>query len=372
MPTEPVNAGDSTGRPCNAEYVSEPADNRIATASVARDVVETEPIVLRETPTRRLVLLPTLVAHEHPLRGSFVYQRKRASDVWEDVRGESFNSLKSGEGWCLELHGEEITALMDGLDARRALYERHGIQWGTREYVDKNSLPALVQSLIDSPQSELAEVFESLRPEQVVALARRVDLSQLDALLSEWLANANAAGEDYWQDLLARHAWVFSQLTGSPVVLLREKAYVSGKGIENTGGGEVDFLLRNALTDNVAFVEIKTPSTPICAGSYRTSGAFALDKEMSGGMVQVLAYRDRFEKAFYDLRANSTSGEFRSYNSRCVLIAGTAAELNDDEARSFELFRNSLVDVQVWTFDEVAARLQGIRDVLALPASSDS
>jgi hypothetical protein len=352
--------------------VSELSGDRIETASVSRDVVETAPIVLRESPTRRLVFLPALVAHEHPLRGSFVYQRKRTGEGWEDVRGESFNSLRSGEGWCLELHAEEVSMLMNGLQSRKALYERYGIQWGTREYVDKNSLPELVQSLIDSPESDLAEVLGSLQPEQVVALGRKVDLSQLDALLSEWLANAERANEDFWHDLLARHAWVFSQLTGSPVVLLREKAYVSGKGIENTGGGEVDFLVRNALTDNVAFVEIKTPATPICAGSYRTSGSFALDKEMSGGIVQVLGYRDRFDKAFYDLRANSSSGRFQSYNSRCVLIAGKAADLSEGESRSFELFRNSLFDVQVWTFDEVAARLQGIRDVLALPADSDT
>ena len=348
--------------------MTESPGGRIATTSVSFDVVETEAIVLRESDQRRLVFLATLVDRPYPLRGFFVWQRKKAKDAWEDIRTESFTKMKSGEGWVLELHSDEVATLLDGLLARKSLFARHGIRWGTRSFVDKASLPDLVQTLIDSPRGELAEVLGDMRAEQVIALGRRVDLSQLDALLSEWLANADRADEGYWQDLLARNAWVFSQLTGAPVVLLQAKAYVGGKGIENTGGGEIDFLVRNALTDNVAFIEIKTPGTPICAGAYRTSGAFALDKEITGGIVQVLGYRDRFEKLFNDLRANSTTEvPFQAYRGRCVLIAGTATGLDEDEKRSFELFRNSLTDVQVWAFDEVAQRLRGIRDALATP-----
>ena len=157
---------------------------------------------------------------------------------------------------------------------------------------------------------------------------------------------------------------------GSPVVVLQERAYVGGKGIDNRGGGEVDFLVRNALTHNVAFVEIKTPKTPICAGPYRTSGAFSLHKELSGGVIQVLGYRDILEKTFNQLRLENDLDDFRSYNPRCILIAGSANALQPDETRSFELFRSALSDVQIWTFDEVVVRLQGIREALAAPAAT--
>ena len=347
-----------------------PSNNdRIGTTSVSVDVVETDPIVLRETPTRRLVFLPTIVDRELPLRGCFVYQRRaKGGDGWEDVREENFNSLKAGEGWVLELHTDEVAALLDGLIARKSLYDRHGIRWGDRVFIDRDSLPQVVRSLIDSPQGELAEVLATLQPEEIVALGRKVDLSQLDALLSSWLSNLDRGDESFWQALLSEHAWVFSQLTGSPVVVLQERAYVGGKGLDRRGGGEIDFLVRNALTHNVSFVEIKTPQTPICAGAYRTSGAFALHKEISGGVVQVLGYRERFEKTFNQLRMESGLADFRSYNPRCVLIAGRANALEEDETRSFELFRGALSDVQIWTFDEVAARLQGIRDALAAPS----
>jgi hypothetical protein len=345
-------------------------NDRIGTTSVSVDVVETDPIVLRESDTRRLVFLPTIVERDQPLRGTFVYQRKLKAGEWEDIRGEKFNSLKSGEGWALELRTAEVGVLMEGLLARKQLYERHGIQWGEHEFIDRESLPQVVRRLVDSRDEELIEALATLEPEAIIALGRKVDLSQLDALLGAWLENRENNDEGFWQNLLAEHAWVFSQLTGSPVVVLQEKAYVGGKGVENRGGGEVDFLLQNELTHNVAFVEIKTPGTSICGGRYRTSGAHSMDKELSGGVVQVLGYRDRFEKTFNELRAESEVGEFTSFNPRCVLIAGTAGSLSVDEARSFELFRNALTDVEVWTFDEVAARLKGIRAALAAPAEA--
>lgn len=91
--------------------------DRISTTSVARDVAETDPIVLRETDdgTRRLVFVPTLVDKPDPLRGCFVYQRKSARDQWEDIRGKSLNDLKSGEGYVLDLHSGEVTVLIEGL-----------------------------------------------------------------------------------------------------------------------------------------------------------------------------------------------------------------------------------------------------------------
>jgi hypothetical protein len=152
------------------------------------------------------------------------------------------------------------------------------------------------------------------------------------------------------------------------VVVLSGRAYVGGKGIDNRGGGEVDFLVRNALTDNVSFVEIKTPTTTLVGERYRTSGAYSLHKEVSGGVVQVLGYRDTFEKNYAQARVEALErGEqsFRSNNPRCVLIAGRVEGLDAAQIRSFELFRGALTDVTIWTFDEVVARLRGIRDVMA-------
>jgi hypothetical protein len=304
-----------------------------------------------------------LVDKPDPLRGCFVYQRKSGQDEWSDIRGKSLSSLKSGEGYTLELRSAEVARLMEGLLTRKALYEEHGIVFGKQDFVSKANLPQIVREILDLPGSELASALDALDQDDVLSFARKVDVSKLDSLLEQWQENHDNGNEQYWHDLLTRNAWVFSQLTASSVVLLQDKAYVGGKSIANTGGGEVDYLVQNELTANVSVIEIKTPLTPICAASYRSSGSFALDKEITGGIVQVLGYRERFEKAFYAVRHNSAR-QFQSYNPRCYLIAGTAVNLDGEEVRSFELFRNALTGVQIVTFDEVARRLLGIRDAL--------
>lgn len=339
-------------------------DGHIATASVSSNAAETDPIVLRESDTRRLVFKPMLIEKdEAPVRGNFVWQRKKKADEWEDITGESLTSLKSGEGYSLLLKSGEVATLIEGLEARKELYEKFGISPGKHDFLAGAGLPDVVRKIIEAPDSELAKALQELDPDSLLGLGRTVDVSKLDQLLGEWDANEDNDSEDFWQDLLKRNAWVFSQLTGSPVVLLQEKAYVGGKGISNTGGGQVDYLLANELTENVSLVEIKTPGAELCDKEYRTSGAHTLGKDVVGGVVQVLGYRDSFLNQIHQLRKDDET--YQAYNPRCYLIVGRIDSLESENAtRSFELFRAAQSGVQILTFDEVRARLQGIREAL--------
>jgi hypothetical protein len=261
-------------------------------------------------------------------------------------------------------HSAELTTLLNGLLARRAVFERFGVVYGTHEVVLKDNLPEVVRAIVDSPESELATVLDELTSDEVLNLGRRVDLSKLDALLAEWRENDANSNEEFWQDLLKQNAWVFSQLTGAPVVLLEDKAYVGGKTLANKEGGQVDYLVQNELTDNVALIEIKTPVADLCGARYRTSGAYKIGSDVIGGLVQVQGYRESFEREYYSLLGNDAR-QFRAHAPRCYVIVGTTSSLDeDDKVASFERFRNSLMGVEVLTFDEVETRLQGIRDAL--------
>jgi hypothetical protein len=343
------------------------ADEKITTESVALGVQETDPIVLRQTDTVRLVFVPMIVDRpQSPVRGYFVWQRKLKADQWEDITGEALNRLKAGEGFKLELRSGEVSALLNGILARKKIYEDHGIVIGQRDYFADKDLPEAVRKILEEPNSELARALQTLDPADLLSLGRAVDLSKLDALLEEWDASVEAYrdDEDFWQDLLKRNAWVFSQLTGSPVVLLRERAYIGGKGISNTGGGLVDYLVQNELTDNVSLVEIKTPGAELCAAAYR-AGTYPPGRDVIGGVVQVLGYRDTFLHEIRNLRRPTDT--FQAYNPRCYVIVGQVASLADEDAKkSFELFRTAQSGVQVITFDEVRSRLQSIRDVLTV------
>lgn len=347
------------------------ADEKITTESVALGAAETGPIILRESDSRRLVFQPMIVDQsEAPVRGRFVWQRKKRADEWQDLTGESLAALKAGEGYSLELKSAEVALLIEGLEARRELYEKYGISPGAHDYLAGAGLPDLVRKMVEEPDSDLAKVLRELDPDSLVGLARTVDLSKMDQLLAEWDTNERNDDEDFWQDLLKRNAWVFSQLAGSPVVLLQEKAYVGGKSISNTGGGQVDYLLANELTENVSLVEIKTPGAPLCEGEYRNR-AHKPGKDVVGGVMQVLTYRDSFLREIQSLRESADT--FQAYDPRCHLIVGQVSSLSDDAdaVRSFELFRSAQADVQILTFDEVRARLQGIRDALSGPEAEE-
>jgi hypothetical protein len=343
------------------------ADDKITTESVALGAQETEPIVLRESETRRLVFQAMIVDKPGaPVRGYFVWQRKLTGDEWKDITGETLTKLKAGEGYSLELRSDDVAKLLQGIEARKRIYEEHGIVFGQQDYFAGTEIPQVVRKILEEPDSELAKALRTLDPVELLSLGRSVDLSKLDAFLEEWDANEGEfkGDEDFWQDLLKHNAWVFSQLTGSPVVLLQERAYVGGKGIANIGGGVIDYLVQNALTDNVSLVEIKTPAAELCGGEYR-SGTYPPGREVVGGVVQVLGYRDTFLHEIRNLRA--TTETFQAYNPRCYLIVGRVGSLPDDDTkRSFELFRTAQSAVQIVTFDEVRERLQSIRDVLAV------
>lgn len=153
-------------------------------------------------------------------------------------------------------------------------------------------------------------------------------------------------------------------------MLLQEKAYVGGKGVSNTGGGQVDYLLANELTENVALVEIKTPGAFLCDNEYRNR-AYSPGEDVVGGVVQVLTYRDTFLGEIQNLRQKAET--FQAYDPRCFLIVGLITSLggDTDAVRSFELFRAAQSGVQILTFDEVRARLRGIREALSASEVED-
>src|SRR5215471_2062637 len=87
------------------------------TRSTSSHTAECTPVVLRESDRVRLVFVPTLVNNptqpNAAVRGHFVYQRKSRKAEWEPVPTVPLSSLKSGEGYKLELHSEELFAIAD-------------------------------------------------------------------------------------------------------------------------------------------------------------------------------------------------------------------------------------------------------------------
>lgn len=171
--------------------------------------------------------------------------------------------------------------------------------------------------------------------------------------------------EKKWQGFLKKHSWIFSFIFSFPIILFEDEAYVGGKNISNKDGKVTDFLIKNNLTHNVAFIEIKTHKTQIFkkAKAYRGSDVFATSEELSGAISQVLNQRDNFQKEFAIHKMKSNE-QFETFNSKCVVLIGSISELNKGKLKSFELTRSNSKDVDILTFDELLGRFENFRKLM--------
>jgi len=267
------------------------------------------------------------------------------------------------------------------VDAVLRLLERRGV---SPDYV----LFRLLQSNQLDDISQALEWMLENGPD-VVSQLRRLECSNLERLnffgiftmlqnlLDVWKVERDNHDEKFWQQQLERHSFVLAQLFAYPVIVLQREAYVGGKNVSGRLGNFNDFLLKALSTNNVAFVELKTPGTPLLTDQPYRGDVYNVGRELSGAVGQVLNQRQRFLTDFASLRNNSRGLEFEAFNPKCFVVAGNSAELSDDErkARSFELNRNNWKDVQVVTFDELFGRVEAFMGLLnsdRVPATNDA
>lgn len=170
--------------------------------------------------------------------------------------------------------------------------------------------------------------------------------------------------EKQWQKFLKENNWIFSTIFAQPVILYKDEAYVGGKNIDNKNGKFNDFLIKNSLSDNVSFLEIKTHKTKLVENKpYRGEDVFSATKDLTGCIAQVLNQRDNFQKEFYQTRVKS-KGSFETFNSKCVVLIGNLKDLDENQKYSFELFRSNSRDVEIITFDELQTKIESLQKIM--------
>lgn len=172
--------------------------------------------------------------------------------------------------------------------------------------------------------------------------------------------------EKQWQVFLKDNSWIFSSIFAQPVILFQREAYVGGKTIDNRNGKFNDFLIKNSLSDNVSFLELKTHKTKLLEmKAYRGDDVFSTTKDLSGCIVQVLNQRDNFQKEFYATKGKSIGKRnFETFNSKCVVLIGSTKDLDENQKYSFELFRSNSRDVEIITFDELQTKIESLQKVM--------
>jgi hypothetical protein len=354
----------------------EPIIRTVPTSASTADVSD---VVLRRTDRRRLIFRAMLVRNpnnaEASVRGTLIYQAKRAGDQWVDIDSLNLSTMRADEWTKIELRSEEVLLLYQAVSNLYAHMREHGITYGEQELVpiEKSEVVRQVLALLEGEDGEeLVKAFLGWASDQstrtlaasllgtdadsLVNFNAAVTIARMRYFISVAKGALTSSDEGQWQQLLTNHSWVISQIYAQPILLIKDLAYVGGKSIRNTGGSVIDYLYANNLTGNVLMVEIKTPAATLLR-PYR-GNVMSPATDLSGGVQQLLQARNSFEEEYRQLVGRSGE-DLHVTSPRCLLIVGTLSNLGDDTARrSFELFRNNNRQVEVITFDELIGKAE--------------
>ncbi|MEK6259036.1 MAG: Shedu immune nuclease family protein [Planctomycetota bacterium] len=373
---------------------------KITTTSADSAVVE--PFELRSGSTTRLVFKPLVVNNKadesKPVKGELVWQRRGQSqrdDEWEDESNFKLSQMTAGSGVKLELRTDELYLLTQIV---RGLYgvfwkggnrlPRNGDEFELADYakaaktldalgnaadllklIAEDGFVSLVQLLArQENSSEVIQALTGLNLSELAEINSLAGIGLLKKALNTWQSNSANSDEEFWQKTLSEHSFVLSQVFSSPVVVIGEKAHVGGKNIQNKGGKQTDFLLKNSLTDHVLIIEIKTPSTDLLESKEYRQNVFAPSKELGGAITQIATYKQKLSKEFDSLRAETqdTTGEpIRLADPMCLIVIGSTTQLDTPPKRdSFELFRRGLSNTEIITFDELFGKVEVLLNLL--------
>ncbi len=227
-------------------------------------------------------------------------------------------------------------------------------------------------------------IQEDATARDLIALAyRREQLERFRRLLSDpdvfATERALCAGsaERVWQRFLEQNSWILGVSLAGQLFTAWDPAKleqtVVGHSVVGTGK-RIDALMQTAgAVRSMVFVEIKHHDTPLLAATaepYRP-GCWSPSRELSGGVVQVQQTAYRAAQLIKDRLAETDdsgadTGDYTYLiRPRSFLIIGdlnqltnATGHLHQDKHRSFELFRRSLQEPEVLTFDELLARAE--------------
>lgn len=182
--------------------------------------------------------------------------------------------------------------------------------------------------------------------------------------------------EKRFQLFFKNNSWIFSHIFSFPVVLYGDEVYVGGKNVHNKDGKLADFIFKNKLSKNAFIVEIKTHKTGLLKKrAYRGTNVFELEGDFTGAINQILNQKDNLTKSYSQLLLEEcSSGKieefYEVFNPKAILIIGSIVELTKKQRNNFELFRNSIKDVDIITFDEVFEKIDFFISLLRKPDHS--
>lgn len=237
----------------------------------------------------------------------------------------------------------------------------------------------LLQAIREAVGSDLTE------RDLTVLLDRRAALDHFGRLLHEEgffgaeHARLGGSAEGVWQSFFEANTWIFGYgltlVSHTGLDTRRLEQVTMGQNAFTGAGKRSDALLRsNALVSTLLFAEIKKHDTDLLAPrAYREPDVYRPSNELVGGVAQlqktvrkaVRGIQDQIKRHVLP-DGTPTTVDYSTSKPRQVLLVGsleqfiTDGQINGEKMESFELYRRSVTDIEVLTFDELYERTKFI------------
>lgn len=195
-------------------------------------------------------------------------------------------------------------------------------------------------------------------------LKNDIELVSLERLISSYEELlTKKTKEDTWQRLFNDNPFILSLAFGYPAIKISDQASVGGKRLSGDGEKITDYLIKNGVTNNLALIEIKKPSSTLLNKTAYRGSVYCASTELTGSVTQVLDQCYQLQQNIASIKSNNRIYDIESYAVHCILIIGTMPS-DEDERKSFEIYRRNSKNVQIITFDELLLKLKQLHSFL--------
>lgn len=328
---------------------------------------ELTPILLQETPNVRIYFKGLQVDNnadiKRNIKGSLIIQKKTKSKTFEESKFTRKDILPY-DMVEIALDTDSTASLCNGLVAYfRAFGGKQTDPSKEVSYVKVDDDIRFLQRLL-AKDKELPAILERVDTQ---TLNRALNIKNLQLIKKEIGDNIDNSNESYWQGFFSRNAWALSQLFNAPLMIYNGARYVGGKTIDNKSGKYTDFIYRNPLTQNIALVEIKTPTEKIFLSSIYRQDVPKMSEEIIGGVNQLLVQRQSLYNEYIAQRSNALDHQmedFKAVNIQSILLVGKIKGFTPMELQCLEAYRNELKSIDIITFDELLLKVEKLIQLL--------
>lgn len=237
----------------------------------------------------------------------------------------------------------------------------------------------ILQQIAENPGLS-EDIFALAHKKRELEVFRKL-LTEYDTYKDEYVSShslTNKTEEGIWQNFFERNPWIFGH--GLNYIFLGkdgQKLEATTTGFSHTNAGNrVDALMHTkAVISQYVLIEIKKPTSDLLQSREYRSGCWSASTELAGAVSQI-------QKTVFDFTSNAiaktqvksadgrnTGNEIYRVQPRSYLVIGNLEQLKDHDEKftCFQLFRSSLNNPEILTYDELYERAKCIVDTISRP-----